>query len=84
MASGLNHTELDEWKKCYVPKKEDGSFSQCSIKVFGNEKEFWNMTTRFSGCHHENENFTIVGCKMGWEFDRSEFIETLPSRNEWV
>ena len=56
MTSGLNSTQLQSWKECYLLKKDDGSFDGCQIKVptAGNADDFWSSKDPFQACFDSN------------------------------
>ena len=91
MTEGLNATELDLWKECYLPPAN----KSCEIYLPNhvtpdNEDLFWNQTT-FNSCPSDSfpksetkEQIKSTPCKKEWSYDQSEFKRTLVSDLHWV
>jgi hypothetical protein len=95
----LNSTQIEEWRNCFLPKEisAEGILAPSNCKIVvpkqfsGNEETFWNDSRMWFDRSGEScpsslsaDEGTIVGCKLGWAFDKSEFTSTVPVDNEWV
>ena len=99
MTKGLNETELNLWKDCYLTKHKDGSYDECKITFpnVTNINSLWNLT-KFGACPSRDwestggsnneillqQNLINETCKRGWDFDKSEFTRSLPMEQEWI
>lgn len=77
---GRENTSLspEEWRNLTVPPKSGspGKFSGCLM--YDGYWETHNGTLTYTVTNNTKE------CTHGWEFDRSNFQETVPSALEWV
>lgn len=95
----LSLSEVAEWRECFLPKEisPEGLLAPSSCKILipeeisQSEDIFWNSSKPWEGRTQDGcpsqagGNGTIaVGCKHGWAFDKSEFINTVPMENQWV
>ena len=95
--ANLSLVEVAEWRDCFLPKEisPEGILAPSNCKILipkefsQNEDLFWNSSRLdriLDGCPSQaNETeTTVVGCKLGWAFDKSEFSSTVPMENQWV
>ena len=95
MASNLTGEALEEWKECYIPKK-NGTYDMCQI-VLPNNPLRWSMSRPFNknggddNCpvrdyerYGDNADVVIEDCKLSWMYDQSEFTRTIVTDLDWV
>ena len=99
MAENLSGEELEEWKKCFIPKdsvKKDGSYDMCKI-ILPNIPLRWNITESpkkknggyicpvkdFEKYGHE-ANVITESCMNSWKYNQNDFTRTIVTDLDWV
>ncbi|XP_018027264.1 carcinine transporter [Hyalella azteca] len=67
--------DLLQWRNLTIPRKEDGSFSQCTQYNISNISD-WIL--------YPDNSTPIVPCQMGYLYSKDNFDETLTTRQDWV
>nr|CAD7406602.1 unnamed protein product [Timema cristinae] len=80
--NGTNYT-LDQWKEITLPREKDEngvmSFSKCKMYNISHLEDITYINYNRSSNQHD-----LISCQFGWEYDKTWYTETAPSRENWV
>ncbi|XP_046383065.1 carcinine transporter [Ischnura elegans] len=81
-ATGAN-ISADRWKELTLPREPDtkGEMAYSKCKMFNVTAEDIIMEQFFNQPVIHKE---IIGCQYGWEYDKTWYLSTTPSDNDWV
>ncbi|XP_071441642.1 solute carrier family 22 member 7-like [Hetaerina americana] len=73
----------DRWKELTLPREKGtkGEMAYSKCKMFNVTVEDITMEHLFNQTVAHKE---IIGCQYGWEYDKTWYVRTTPSDNDWV